>query len=289
MLVSGPVKILIFINQCLPDRAFYFALKFLKKYINLKKVVVKLSEICYIYLIGRSVTMYKRVVLKLSGEALAADSGKCFDNPTISSIVSQIKTVIENGTQLTLVIGGGNFWRGRSANPEMDRVKADQIGMLATVMNAVYFADFCRQEGLEAVVMTPFNVGNITELFSKDKANKLLNDGKVLIFAGGIGHPFFSTDTVTALRASELNADAILFAKNIDGVYDSDPSVNPNAKKFDEIPCKDIVEKNLKVIDIAAANLCYEQRIPVEIFGLAEENSIIRAANGEKIGTTVTV
>lgn len=233
--------------------------------------------------------MYKRVVLKLSGEALAADSGKCFDNPTISSIVSQIKTVIENGTQLTLVIGGGNFWRGRSANPEMDRVKADQIGMLATVMNAVYFADFCRQEGLEAVVMTPFNVGNITELFSKDKANKLLNDGKVLIFAGGIGHPFFSTDTVTALRASELNADAILFAKNIDGVYDSDPSVNPNAKKFDEIPCKDIVEKNLKVIDIAAANLCYEQRIPVEIFGLAEENSIIRAANGEKIGTTVTV
>jgi uridylate kinase len=233
--------------------------------------------------------MYKRVVLKLSGEALAADSGKSFDNPTISSIVKQIKTVKDNGTQVTLVIGGGNFWRGRSANPEMDRVKADQIGMLATIMNAIYFADFCRQEGFEAVVMTPFNVGNVTELFSKDKANKLLDEGKVLIFAGGIGHPFFSTDTVTALRASELNADAILFAKNIDGVYDSDPATNPNAKKFNEIPCKDIVEKNLKVIDIAAANLCYEQKIPVEIFGLAEENSIIRAANGEKIGTTVTV
>lgn len=233
--------------------------------------------------------MYKRVVLKLSGEALAADSGKCFDNATISGIVEQIKTVINNGTQVTLVIGGGNFWRGRSANPEMDRVKADQIGMLATIMNAVYFADFCRQKGIEAVVMTPFNVGNVTELFSKDKAVKLLDEGKVLIFAGGIGHPFFSTDTVTALRASELGADAILFAKNIDGVYDSDPAVNPNAKKFDEIPCKDIVEKNLKVIDIAAANLCYEQKIPVEIFGLAEKNSIVRAANGEKIGTTVTV
>lgn len=233
--------------------------------------------------------MYKRVVLKLSGEALAADSGKSFDNPTISNIVKQIKTVKDNGTEVTLVIGGGNFWRGRSANPEMDRVKADQIGMLATVMNAVYFADFCRQCGFEAVVMTPFVLGNVTELFSKDKANKLLAEGKVLIFAGGIGHPFFSTDTVTALRASELGADAILFAKNIDGVYDSDPAVNPNAKKFSEIPCKDIVEKNLKVIDIAAANLCYEQKIPVEIFGLAEENSIVRAANGEKIGTTVTV
>jgi uridylate kinase len=129
----------------------------------------------------------------------------------------------------------------------------------------------------------------MTQQFSKDLANKLLSEGKVLIFAGGIGHPFFSTDTVTALRASELEADAILFAKAIDGVYDSDPAVNPNAVKFDEIPCKDIVEKNLKVIDIAAANLCYEQKIPVVIFGLAEEKSVIRAANGEKIGTTVTV
>ena len=171
----------------------------------------------------------------------------------------------------------------------MDRVKADQIGMLATVMNAMYLADSCRQKGVEAVVMTPFPVGTMTQQFSKDLANKLLSEGKVLIFAGGIGHPFFSTDTVTALRASELEADAILFAKAIDGVYDSDPAVNSNAVKFDEIPCKDIVEKNLKVIDIAAANLCYEQKIPVVIFGLAEEKSVIRAANGEKIGTTVTV
>ncbi|MDO5389267.1 MAG: UMP kinase, partial [Clostridia bacterium] len=193
------------------------------------------------------------------------------------------------GTKTALVVGGGNFWRGRSANSQMDRVKADQIGMLATVMNAIYVADCFRQKGVEAVVMTPIKIGTVTVEFSKDLANKYLEEGKVIIFAAGIGHPFFSTDTVTALRACELEADAILFAKAIDGVYDSDPAVNPNAKKFDEIPCRDIVEKNLKVIDIAAANLCYENKIPVVIFGLAEDEGIVKAANGEKIGTVVTV
>ena len=232
--------------------------------------------------------MYKRVVLKLSGEAISSSAGT-FDNDIIAGIVSQIKKIIEAGTQGTLVIGGGNFWRGRSANPAMDRTKADQIGMLATVMNAIYVADFIRQKGGDATVMTPIKIGTVTEEFSKDLAEKYLAENKVLIFAAGIGHPFFSTDTVTALRACELNADAILFAKNIDGVYDKDPAVYPDAKKFDEIPCKDIVEKNLKVIDIAAANLCYEQKIPVVLFGLAEENGIVRAANGEKIGTVVTV
>jgi uridylate kinase len=233
--------------------------------------------------------MYKRVILKLSGEALAGESGKGFDNETIFAIIDQIKKVLKNGTQVGLVIGGGNFWRGRSANPDMDRVKADQIGMLATVMNAMYFADALRQKGVDAVVMTPFEVGTLTKQYSKDAAVKALNKGKVTIFAAGIGQPFFSTDTVTALRACELEADAILFAKAIDGVYDSDPATNPNAKKFDTIPCKDIVEKNLKVIDISAASLCYENSIPVVLFGLAEENSVVRAANGEKIGTTVTV
>jgi uridylate kinase len=233
--------------------------------------------------------MYKRVILKLSGEALAGESGKGFDNETIFAIIEQIKNVLANGTQVGLVIGGGNFWRGRSANPDMDRVKADQIGMLATVMNAMYFADALRQKGVEAVVMTPFEVGTLTKQYSKDMAVKALKKGKVTIFAAGIGQPFFSTDTVTALRACELEADAILFAKAIDGVYDSDPATNPNAKKFDTIPCKDIVEKNLKVIDISAASLCYENGIPVVLFGLAEENSVVRAANGEKIGTTVTV
>ena len=233
--------------------------------------------------------MYNKVVLKLSGEALGGDTGKSFDNNTIFSIIDQIKKIIEMGTKTTLVVGGGNFWRGRSANPDMDRVKADQIGMLATVMNAIYVADCFRQKGVEAVVMTPIKIGTVTEEFSKDLANKYLEEGKVIIFAAGIGHKKFSTDTVTALRACELEADAILFAKAIDGVYDSDPATNPDAKKFDEIPCKDIVEKNLKVIDIAAANLCYENKIPVVIFGLAEEGGIVKAAKGEKIGTVVTV
>ena len=171
--------------------------------------------------------MYNKVVLKLSGEALAGETSKNFDNETIFSIIDQIKQIISMGTKTTLVVGGGNFWRGRSANPNMDRVKADQIGMLATVMNAIYVADCCRQKGVDAVVMTPIKIGTVTLEFSKDLANKLLNEGKVIIFAAGIGHPFFSTDTVTALRACELEADAILFAKAIDGVYDSDPATNP--------------------------------------------------------------
>lgn len=232
--------------------------------------------------------MYKRVVLKLSGEALASD-GNTFDNAIIGNIISQVKSIVNMGVQVTMVVGGGNFWRGRSANPEMDRVKADHIGMLATVMNAMYLADFCRQKDLSAVVMTPFKVGTMTEEYSKDRAEGLLAENKILIFAGGIGSPFFSTDTVTAIRAAELGADAILFAKSIDGVYDSDPATNPNAKKFDEIPCVEIIEKNLKVIDLTAADICYSQKIPVILFGLAVENSLVKAANGEKIGTIVTV
>ena len=229
-----------------------------------------------------------RVLLKLSGEALAGEKKTGFDEATVLKVAEQVKKIVDDGMQVAIVIGGGNFWRGRTSE-NMERTKADQIGMLATVMNAIYVADCCRQKGVDAVVMTPIKIGTVTLEFSKDLANKLLNEGKVIIFAAGIGHPFFSTDTVTALRACELEADAILFAKAIDGVYDSDPATNPNAKKFDEIPCKDIVEKNLKVIDIAAANLCYENKIPVVIFGLAEDNGIVKAANGEKIGTVVTV
>lgn len=233
--------------------------------------------------------MYERVILKLSGEALAGDTNGNFDNGTISKIIAQIKVLVDMGTEVAIVVGGGNFWRGRSANPDMDRVKADQIGMMATIMNALYLSDACEQNGLESTVMTPFKVGTMTEQFSKNKALSYLKERKVIVFAGGIGHPFFSTDTITALRAAELEADAILFGKSIDGVYDSDPAENPNAKKFDEIPCKDIIEKNLKVIDMAAANLCYEQKIPVVLFGLSEENSIIDVAMGKKIGTVVTV
>ena len=233
--------------------------------------------------------MYKRVVLKLSGEALAGSSSDNFDDFVIDEIIKQVKDILEKNIQVSIVVGGGNFWRGRSAKSNMDRTKADQIGMLATVMNAIYLSDSFIQKGLSTVVMTPFSVGAMTEVFSKEKAIDNLEKNNVLIFAGGIGHPFFSTDTITALRASELQADAIFFAKNVDGVYDSDPSKNKNAMKFDSISCQEIIKKNLKVIDIAAANLCFEQKIPVIIFDLLGKNNIFRAITGEKIGTVVTV
>lgn len=233
--------------------------------------------------------MYKRVILKLSGEALAGNTSKAFDNSTINNIISQVKDIMEKGIEVSIVVGGGNFWRGRGADSKMDRCKADQIGMMATIMNAIYLSDSFKQHNIDAIVMTPFIVGTMTEQFSKEKALNYLKKGKVLIFAGGVGHPFFSTDTITALRAAELNADLILFAKNIDGVYDKDPLIHNDAKKFDTILCRDIIEKNLKVIDIAAANLCYEQKVPVIIFGLLEENSIKRACFEQKLGTMVIV
>lgn len=234
--------------------------------------------------------MFKRIVLKISGEALAGEKeGVTFDNAVIDDLVRQVKTIVTKGTQVCLVIGGGNFWRGRSADSQMDRTKADQIGMLATVMNAIYVADAFRQVNMEAVVQTPFLVGTMTEQFSKESAVRHLEQGHIVIFAGGLGHPFFSTDTITALRGAELDADGLFFAKNVDGVYDSDPAVNPNAKKIDKITSHDIMKNNLKVIDMAAANLCFERKIPVVIFGLNEADSIIRAVSGEAIGTLVTV
>ena len=232
--------------------------------------------------------MYKRIVLKLSGEALAGDKkGVTFDDTVIWGLIEQIKSVMEKGTQVSLVIGGGNFWRGRSADSNMDRTKADQIGMLATVMNAIYVADAFRQNGIKAFVQTPIMIGTMTEMFSKESAIAHLEKGEVVIFAAGMGHPFFSTDTITALRGAELDVDGLFFAKSIDGVYDDDPATNPNAKKIDVIKAEDIVKNNLKVIDMAAANLCFERKIPVIIFGLNEENSIVRAVGGEKIGTIV--
>jgi len=233
--------------------------------------------------------MYKRIVLKLSGEAIASEkTGARFDNETIRGIVLQIKEIMKAGTEVSLVIGGGNFWRGRSADHSMDRTKADQIGMLATIMNAIYVADFLRQEGVEAVVSTPFKCGTITEEFSKDATMKHLKNKEVVIFAGGLGHPMFSTDTITALRGAELECDGLFFAKNVDGVYDDDPAKNPDAKKIDEIKCGDIIKNNLRVIDLTAASLCFDNKVPVVIFGLNEKNSIIRAVSGEKIGTVVT-
>ena len=228
----------------------------------------------------------KRILLKLSGEALAGDKKTGFDEATVVDVVKQIKKVVDAGIQVSIVIGGGNFWRGRTSD-NMDRVKADQIGMLATVMNCIYAADALKNQGLKTHVMTPFACGSMTELFSKDKADEYLSNGEIVFFAGGLGQPYFSTDTATVIMAIEISADVILAAKAIDGVYDSDPKVNPNAKKFDEMNIKDIVDNKLGVIDLAAAVLAMENKMPMMLFGLNSENSIVKAVTGGFTGTLV--
>lgn len=234
------------------------------------------------------VYIYKRVVLKLSGEALAGEAGTGFNESVVNKIAKDIKTIVDMEVEVCLVIGGGNFWRGRTSN-NMDRTKADQIGMLATIMNAIYFSESLKNLNIKSVIQTPIIVGTMTEQFSKDRAIEHLKSGRVVIFAGGTGHPFFSTDTITALRGSELEVDALLFAKNIDGVYDSDPKLNPNAKKFDTLKCEDIIKNNLKVIDLTAASLCLDQKIPIVIFDLNEDDGIKKAILKQNVGTIVTV
>ncbi|MGL4344609.1 MAG: UMP kinase [Cellulosilyticaceae bacterium] len=229
---------------------------------------------------------YNRVLVKLSGEALAGEKGKGFDHQIITDVVKQLVKLVEAGTEVSVVIGGGNFWRGRTSG-DMDRTKADQVGMLATIMNAIYVADVCRAQGVGSVVQTPFQVGNMTELFSKDSALLHMKNNKIVFFAGGTGHPFFSTDTGAALRGCEIEVEALLFAKNIDGVYDSDPKVNPDAKKYDRISCQDVLAQNLKAIDAAAATLCIDQKLPILVFDLGTPDGIIRVAQGEPIGTTI--
>ena len=229
---------------------------------------------------------YKRILLKLSGEALAGDKKTGFDEATCMKVAKQVKEIVDSGVQVSILIGGGNFWRGRTSET-IDRTKADQIGMLATVMNCIYVSEIFRFVGMDTEVFTPFTVGAFTELFSKDKAIRALNEGKVIFFAGGIGHPYFSTDMGTVLRAIEIEADMILSAKAIDGVYDSDPKINPDAKKFEEMEMSDIVDKKLGVIDLASAVLAMEQHMPMILFGLNEEGSILRAVKGEKVGTKI--
>lgn len=228
----------------------------------------------------------KRILLKLSGEALAGDKKTGFDEKTVRDVAKQVKEIVDKGIQVSIVIGGGNFWRGRTS-PEMDRVKADQIGMLATVMNCIYTADMFRQEGLKTRVMTPFVCGNVTELFAKDKAVECLENGEVVFFAGGTGHPYFSTDTATVLMAVEVCVDAILMAKAIDGVYDSDPKLNPNARKYDTMNISEIIDKKLGVIDLSAAVLAMENKMPMMLFGLNGDNSIVKAVTGGFTGTRV--
>lgn len=230
----------------------------------------------------------KRVILKLSGEALTGNQKSGYDDAMIEDIARQVKEITDKGIQVGIVIGGGNYWRGRS-NDSIDRTKADQIGMLATIMNCIYVSEIFRSTGIMTNVLTPFECGGITKLFSKDRANKYFSKGMVVFFAGGTGHPYFSTDTGVALRAIEMDADAILLAKAIDGVYDSDPKTNPAAKKYDSISIQEVVDKKLGVIDMTASVMCMENGIPLMVFGLNEKNSIVDAMSGKFNGTMVTV
>ena len=230
----------------------------------------------------------KRVLLKLSGEALAGDKKTGFDEATCIGVAEQVKQLVDAGIQVAIVTGGGNFWRGRTSET-IDRTKADQIGMLATIMNCTYESEIFRHVGMKTEVFTPFVCGAFTTLFSKDAAVKALEEGKVVFFAGGTGHPYFSTDTGAVLRAIEIEAEAMLVAKTIDGVYDSDPKVNPEAVKYDEISISEVIEKRLAVIDLAASILCMENKMPMLVFGLSEENSIVETMTGTFTGTKVTV
>ena len=228
-----------------------------------------------------------RILLKLSGEALAGDKKTGFDEETVKGVAAQVLEVSKNN-EVAIVIGGGNFWRGRTSE-NIDRVKADQIGMLATVMNCIYVSEIFRSLGMKTEIMTPFICSTFTKQFSKDEAVKALKKGKIVFFAGGTGHPYFSTDMGTVLRAVEIEAEAVWLAKSIDGVYDDDPKVNKNAKKFDEISLKEVVSRGLKVVDTTASALALENGMPFMVFDLNEENSIVKALSGEFSGTRVTV
>lgn len=229
-----------------------------------------------------------RILLKLSGEALAGEKHHGFDEPTVTKVAKQVKKLVDDGVEVGIVIGGGNFWRGRTSET-IDRTKADQIGMLATVMNCIYVSEIFRSVGMMTQVLTPFECGSMTKLFSKDRANKYLKNNTVVFFAGGTGHPYFSTDTATVLRAIEIEADGIYLAKSIDGVYDSDPATNPDAKKYIEVSIEEVIAKKLAVVDLTASILSMENRMPMYVFGLDEENSIVKALSGEFSGTKVTV
>lgn len=230
---------------------------------------------------------FNRVLLKLSGEALAGEQKTGFDEDTCVRVANQVKTLVEEGIEVSIVIGGGNFWRGRSSET-IDRTKADQIGMLATVMNCIYVSEIFRYVGIDTKVYTPFSCGSMTQLFSKDEAIAYMKRGGVAFLAGGTGHPYFSTDTATVLRAVELDCDIILMAKEIDGVYDCDPKTNPKAHKYDTISIQEILDKKLGVIDLTAACLSVDNKMPMLLFGLAQEDCIIKAAQGKSNGTIVT-
>lgn len=229
---------------------------------------------------------YKRLIIKLSGEALSGDNGFGIDENTIEYVVRQIKTVVEMGIEVGIIIGGGNFWRGRQAG-SMDRTTADHMGMLATVINSLAMQDALERNGVPTRVQSAITITRMAEPYILRRALRHFEKGRVVIFACGTGNPYFSTDTGAALRAAEIGADAMLLAKNVDGIYNSDPKINKDAVKFDEISYIDVIQKGLNAMDTTAISLCMENKIPVIAFALKEENSIVKAALGEKIGTII--
>ncbi len=229
---------------------------------------------------------FKRILLKLSGEVLAGEQKTGIDFDMVETVCKRIKKCVEMGVEVGIVIGGGNFWRGRSSG-SMDRTKADSMGMLATVINCLALSDTLEQMGVKSTVMTAIDMIKIAEPFTARGARERLSDGQVVIFGGGTGSPFFSTDTGAALRAAEINADVIFKATNVDGVYDSDPRKNPNAKKYDTLTHSEVLAKELNVMDASAASLCRDQGIGILVFNLNDPDNIVRAVSGEKIGTLV--
>ncbi len=229
---------------------------------------------------------YKRVLLKISGEALAGEKTTGLDEDTICEVAGRVKELTELGVEVAIVIGGGNFWRGR-ANEKMDRTTADYMGMLATVINSLAVQDALEQLGVATRVQTAIEMRQIAEPYIRRKAVRHLEKGRVVIFGAGTGNPFFSTDTTAALRAAEIEAEVILLAKKVDGVYDSDPVKNKDAKKFTELSYKDVITMKLGVMDSTAASLCMDNNIPILVFDLKNSENIIRAVKGENIGTIV--
>lgn len=229
---------------------------------------------------------YKRILLKISGEALSGAAGHGFDPESLKSVAEQILEVAKLGVEVGIVVGGGNIWRGRQGM-NMDRVTADQMGMLATVINALAVSEALIGAGADARVLTSIEISGVGEKFNHKVADRYLKEGKIVVFGGGTGNPFFSTDTGAALKAAEIGADALLLAKNIDGIYDSDPKTNPNAKKFDELTYDEYVAKGLRAMDTSAVVMCKENGLKVHAFGLSDKNSIVKAVAGDKEGTII--
>ena len=229
---------------------------------------------------------YKRILVKISGEALSGDKGHGFEADSLVKVARQIKAVSDLGVEVGIVVGGGNIWRGRQSM-NIDRTAADYMGMLATVINALAVSESLISEGVDAVVLTSLAITGVGEPFNFKNADNSLKEGKIVVFGGGTGNPYFSTDTGASLRAVEIGADALLLAKNIDGIYDSDPKINPNAKKFDEISYDEYVSLGLKAMDTSAVIMCKENGMKVHAFGLKEENSIMKAVTGDREGTVI--